>query len=286
MGEAQAVPPEEQERIAARIAQHVGRNVLLFQQLESQCKLLLSACVRSGTLDELQYLGLRHDDDVALATLGQVIRRLGEQVFATPPEMQADASAPDAIRVKFTHTFEPHPDRPRDLPDMVDRWLKLVVERNELVHHFLDRWPAGSRIDALPSLDAQADAIKRAIAEVRSFLASHQAMAERLATPEMQRSLAQSLLAGAALERAVELAERARGRGDWLHVSAVLSSIGQEPLLRAAREAGGVGRGEGWLLDLLRSQPGTFEVTTEPRPGGGTLNRYRLRAAAATPTRP
>jgi len=103
----------------------VGRNVLLFQQMEHILKYLVANGSISGYSSELLSRHEKHKDSVSKRTLGMVV---GDFLDNAEP-----AATPDELREPhFAFTYSP--EITIETRAEVE---SLVLERNKLIHHFL-----------------------------------------------------------------------------------------------------------------------------------------------------
>ena len=164
----------------------VGRNVLLFQQLEGVLKYLVSHGTFSAYQSELISKFKRQKKSVSKRTLGMVV---GD--FLSDPE---PTPAPEKLRephIIFRFTFEMQEDIKAQIEELVD-------ERNHLVHHFLEgfdtssveRWSAASA-----SLDLQQEKLNRTkkyLQDLAQALSDgRKELAERMMTEEFRQQFNQ-----------------------------------------------------------------------------------------------
>ena len=152
------------------VEQKVGRNVLQFQELELKLKALLSLSKIEGTLSELAARLDKRGNKIKSKTMGQLASQYTDEVLNLQDELPQD---PDDLKEAFL--------RFRFWLDLDDELLKsrtkelteLVSERNDLVHHFLQRnilESKESRDQALNYLDQQHKKIQSEIRHIDSQL--------------------------------------------------------------------------------------------------------------------
>lgn len=123
------------------VLRKIGRNVVLFQELEAILKFLAVAQRSSTPVTQLREDRARRAATVGKRTLGQVHQLLQESMYSPAP---AESSAPESIvEPWFTFAFRIEADADADA-DALEGSRKslsvLIEERNELVHHLLIRW--------------------------------------------------------------------------------------------------------------------------------------------------
>lgn len=141
----------------------IGRNILLFQRLENNLKLLVTHGRLSGFASQLQSTQLKHAEAVGKQTLGMVIGQFFEQQFSTPigdEELLKPLKEP-----YFEYTIK-YFSETKTAEIKMEKLAILVANRNELVHHFLNR----IKQDSLDSLLEAGDYLDRQHQEVISEL--------------------------------------------------------------------------------------------------------------------
>jgi hypothetical protein len=137
----------------------IGRNLLNFQQLENLLKFLVTHGEISGYASQLKLKQLKRSEAVGKQTLGKVAGQFFEQNFSA---CEGDEQLPEAVKEPYFRArfqFDTESTNPKDKEERLSR---LVVARNELVHHFLDRINPTSKkslIEASDYLDSQREKI-------------------------------------------------------------------------------------------------------------------------------
>ena len=146
----------------------IGRNVVLFQELENILKFLASAQHPSMPLSEAKATREVRAASIRVKTLGQVAGQVVEELFAVSDE---ESSAPAKITEPWL-AFSFRIDGDSAEIEENRRTLKaLIEERNDLVHHVLSRWnlhDAESCRALSTELDEQR---RRIIAEIERYRA-------------------------------------------------------------------------------------------------------------------
>ncbi len=124
-------------QIRNEVSRKIGRNVVLFQELESVLKFLASAQQPSMPMSKAKATREDRAESIRIKTLGQVAGLVVEELFAAP---DSESSAPDEITERWLgFAFRIEGD-PGDLEESRRTLKALIDERNELVHHLLSRW--------------------------------------------------------------------------------------------------------------------------------------------------
>jgi hypothetical protein len=274
-------PPSHRDpALRAEIERRVGRNVLLYQAIEHAITALLTSAVVESTDDGLDAAALTSRSEWAhKLTLGTVVGEAFKQVLtANPAELETPSE--DELRVRSRFSIE----LPDDHLESLQRRIALVVEeRNDLAHHFLQRW-RDRRSDedsraALAELDdrhQRAEALHTEIVGLlRSSLAARQEAAEYLASARGQLEMDFLLLEMGLVQRLVERA----ASGKWTSLGRAGSWLSSTVPVEA-----GIYRrcyGNEWLQHLLAAHESVFEWRQAPTPSAGAAEidrwQYRLR---------
>lgn len=118
------------------VLRKIGRNVVLFQQLEVMLKLLVTHGGFSGYARDLEDIKKQHKAKVMKQTLGQVAGQFLENTYGEYPE--TDDELPE-LKEKGGHisfSFRIESDEDYYLKTK-ENLTKIVKERNDLIHNFL-----------------------------------------------------------------------------------------------------------------------------------------------------
>lgn len=141
MDEVTTVPSDDVPAIQHRVQRKLGRCLLRLQQYEQLLKAIVPHCEMLGPADRLLII---REQKIACAqkkTMGTLIGMLTES-FLTPPhtneeESQTDPDVGDQIWLRYGYQLE----MPAEYYEAMKADLKQLVNlRNELVHHFIDRF--------------------------------------------------------------------------------------------------------------------------------------------------
>ncbi|WOJ97975.1 hypothetical protein R0137_05215 [Congregibacter brevis] len=128
----------------------VGRNILLLQQIERQLKFIVAHSAISGDQSTLLPNLERKKTSVGKRTLGMVSRD-----FINGPLAQTSPDEFSGFHISYKFEYELS-------EQAIDQLESLIVERNKLVHHFLEEVDFDSTIsleEAADSLDASKETI-------------------------------------------------------------------------------------------------------------------------------
>lgn len=119
------------------VLRKIGRNLMLFQQLEYRLKYIVANGNISGYASQLKEKQLKHASSVNTKTMGQLIGHYMDSVYSDPDE-QIDESE-DVNETYFSFSFKLETEAAH-YDSMKDNLTQLLSERNELVHHLLPQF--------------------------------------------------------------------------------------------------------------------------------------------------
>lgn len=258
------------------VLRRIGRNVVIFQQVEHLLKFLNAHSEVIGPASQLSARLELRVAAVQKSTMGELAGKPVSSVLQT----QAERTAPDEIEEPwFGFRFTVGADA--EFVDHHDQEMQaLVGARNDLIHHFLPRWQSAANGDtdsALQYLNAQrADALRmleRLQGWAESLKVGRQQAAAYLASAEGNRQMELAFLQGSRLVALLgEIALRTARPDGWT----LLCTAGQLIKREAPNE-----------LDELRKRFGCqnlkgvllacelFDVHEEPTTAG-TRTLYRI----------
>lgn len=136
-------PPENVITLQREVQRKFGRNLLRLQQYEKLVKILVAEQSVAGNVNDLHYVRKVQYESVTNKTLGQVVGKLGGNFIAPAistsdhednDEAMCDPTQP-WMKISFRIEFSEN-----DFKRTQQKLADLVVMRNELVHHFLDKY--------------------------------------------------------------------------------------------------------------------------------------------------
>jgi hypothetical protein len=259
------------------VQRRVGRNLIIFQQVEHALKFLTThARFRAPASEFAERFG-RHAETIQRKSMGELAGKL----VGTVLQPDEDDAAPDAIdeawfgfRFMIETDTETVARHEAELKELIDR-------RNELVHHFLPRWQAAATGDSdttLAWLDMQREAalaiLERLQGWARTVETARREQAAFFASEEGQRQMELLFLRSTRLVVMLGQIAMATPRADgWT----LLSSAGQLIKREAPGELEGLRErfGKPNLKAVLVATE-LFDVTDEATAGGGTRTIYRI----------
>jgi hypothetical protein len=260
----------------------IGRNVVLFQELENILKFLATAQHPSMPLGRAQATREHRAESVRIKTLGQVAGQVVEELYAGS---HAESSAPAEISEPWlAFSFRIAAD-PTDVEESRKSLKALIEERNDLVHHLLSRWNLHEP-DSCNALSAELDEQRRRIlAEIEKYRVYANTLRE--AAKELQAFIdsddgkrrfdvmfLQNSRGGYLAILLAQIAMIHARTDGWTLLSvagAQLRSLIPEEFTKLKRE-----HGEGSLHKLVAAID-LFDIQSENTPNGGTRAIYRTR---------
>jgi hypothetical protein len=111
----------------------LGRNVLHFQRLEVQLKLLVLFCDFQSPLDQFAANRKKRAESIRMKTMGTVVSELHERLYGKPTDPQTSKALTEAsLAIGFRVDADP-----KYLVQQKQKLNALVVERNRLIHQDL-----------------------------------------------------------------------------------------------------------------------------------------------------
>jgi len=259
------------------VFRRIGRNLLLFQNIEHLLKQLMASSRLEGTVHSMQANFDERRTRIHRQTLGQLAGQFADDVLADAGEREAPENIDEAW---FSFGFTIQADSA--FVEQHTAEMKAIVDaRNDLIHHFLPRWsPASedSTREALAYLDAQRAQALPMRDRLRGFVTSLQeatkAHAEYFSSPEGARQLELQWLRHSRLVLMLgEIATKTDRPDGWM-VLATAANVIQK---REPEELTDLGNrfGHRTLKKLLLATE-LFDVEEETTPNGGRRTIYRI----------
>jgi hypothetical protein len=172
------------------VLRRIGRNLIIFQQIEHFLKLLLANHKNAGTMEDYATNLQVNTECINKKTLGHLIEKYGNEVL-----QDAGAEVPDEERPADWFAFSFRVSGDAAFIESMRRDLKQMTDgRNDLVHHFLPRWQLGNEEvlnEALTYLDAQREKVlpmhEHLRATVQHLLDSTKLLGEFIASPDYEK---------------------------------------------------------------------------------------------------
>lgn len=135
------------------VLRKIGRNMMLFQQLEHLLKFIIANGSFSGYASELSLKKEQKAVSVQKQTMGQLV---GQYLETTNPENQELSDEPEELKEAF-FSFKFHTECDAVYYETKkDALAQMVSDRNELVHHMLPKFNTNS-IESCIQIDKQLD---------------------------------------------------------------------------------------------------------------------------------
>jgi hypothetical protein len=132
---------EELEKLRNEVLRKIGRNVMLFQQIEYMLKFLLTNGKHCGYVSELKKNQELRAATFHKQTMGKVVGQFLESTFTGSEESTSMPEELKEVWISFNLKIESddihYEERKKALASLVDN-------RNELIHHLLPKWKLNS----------------------------------------------------------------------------------------------------------------------------------------------
>jgi hypothetical protein len=215
------------------VLRKIGRNVLLFQQMELALKALVGTFNISGYASELKAKQASKIESIKTQTMGQLI---GEYAEHNSLDQNDNNGEPENLKKPyFSLSFRVETDIETHTKQKA-LMASIVKERNDLIHHFLPTYESTS-INGCKSahnrLDEQADRVRTEINNFRAILTSfdeaRKDMADFLGSKEGKEYIVSSFAEQSSLASILVDLTQTKARADgWLELSKAASIINVE----------------------------------------------------------
>lgn len=257
----------------------IGRNLLLFQQVEILLKFLLAnASIETGPSGPPARLRTRQEA-LKTKTLGQVSGQFFEELRTGPFELPSEEHITE---IRIRSSFHISPDDAARLISLEEKFEAMTSERNELVHHFLERCNLSERSSietALLRLDEQRGRALPLHQELQrlhdSLIEGRKLLVSFFQSPEGEAAIRLMHLQSSRIVTLLANAAQKLARDDgWTLLSSAgrfVSTEDPEQLPMIKRRFGHRG------LQSLIAAAEIFELYEEATPGGGKRTLYRIK---------
>lgn len=143
----------ELEVVRNEVMRKMGRNLLLFQQIERMLKVLIANNSLAGYVHELPAKKKRQEERVEKQTMGSLVGAFLEDALTDKGRPREEPE--DLAGLWFSIGFGLEVDNAY-YEERKSALAAAVAERNELVHHFLPRWDLMS-MDSMQAADEYLD---------------------------------------------------------------------------------------------------------------------------------
>jgi hypothetical protein len=258
------------------VLKKIGRNVLLFQELEYLLKYLVAKSAISGYVSELISQEEKRRATISKQTMGQLI---GQYIEISNPETREVLEEPKNLKqeqfiwVKFGFGDS------SDYDTKKKALAKLVDDRNELIHHLLpqfDRNSIESCLQIEKKLDEQRDNIVREINNVKWEIdALHKVAKETMLffnSPEMRKEIELSFRRSHLIWLLSDIAKQIARPDGWTPIDRVGHLIKQ----RVPKEIASLKEYFGYKsLKVFILEAKIFDIYEEPTNNGSNRILYR-----------
>ncbi|HMW40544.1 MAG TPA: hypothetical protein PKD57_14150 [Saprospiraceae bacterium] len=267
------------QNLDAEVLRKIGRNLLIFQQIEYMLKRILGNSRVQGYVHELAINKENRVNGIQKDMLGQLFQRYKDEILSNPDEEQQGPS--DLHKPWISSCFKTIGDD-GFYKRQCQSYEMVREERNKLVHNFLPYWRPDSQenlIEAMSYLDGQREKILPVWEHLKSvyedFNQVRQAQARFLASEEFGQQLALLYLQASPLITLFgDIASRNAGADGWV----CLAYAGRLAHKNAPDDVANMKtkyRYRSFKKLLVASE--CFEIFDEPLPNGRFRTFYRLR---------
>lgn len=266
------------EEAKDQVLRSIGRNMLLFQQMEQALKALVSVSSISGYLSEFKSKQDSKRESVKTQTMGQLV---GQYIENNSPEQNDNNDEPENVKEPYISlSFRIETDIENHTKQKA-LMASIVEDRNNLIHHFLPTFvptSISSCIAAQKRLDEQANRVRTEVNNFRAILKSfdqgRRLMASLFASEEFQNHQEASWTQQSTLAKIlIDLAQNKARKDGWMVLNKAVSIINTE----SPEELKNIKINHGCkkLKDMMIKAE-LFDFSEEQTAKGGTRVLYRL----------
>jgi len=262
------------------VLRKVGRNVVLFQQLEQLLKFVVANGNLSGFASELNELKKQKAEKVSKQTMGALV---GQYVENSNPESDSSSNEPEVLDeayLSFSFNIECDGDYYERKKEAL---AQLVSERNDLIHHLLPRFDMKS-VESCETLgkelDVQGESIRLEIKNLQAMAKAlndgRKEIADFLQSTKGKKEFELSFLRQSRLVLMLgDIATQMNREDGW----ALISTAGHLIKEHAPEELEQMKEMHGYssLMKLIQASE-VFDIHEEATPKGGARILYRLKA--------
>lgn len=269
----------ETDKAKNELLQKIGRNLLLFQKLETLLKSLVISSRSESDSTGLTEKSQKRKDGIQKVTLGSVAQQYLNDVHANSESNVPTEENSGSIRMITRFSLQ---RSPVELAGKEQSFQSLVSERNEFVHHLLPSIDFSS-VDSMTALgerlDSQRERVKAEIDEAENILQSFNSIiadvkkifASDLVITALHASILSTSPIVALLREIASDPEREDGWTLLSHAGHVLHKALPEDMQSLKSTYGEKN------LKAIMVKSGNFEFKDEPTQKGGILSLYRNR---------
>lgn len=261
------------------VLRRVGRNLVIFQQIEQFLKLLLANHKNAGTPANYAVNLQKQAECINRKMLGHLVEKYGTEVLE-----DAGAEVPEVERPDNWFAFSFRVSGDTVFVETMRRDLKLMSdERNDLVHHFLPRWQPGNDDvlqEALAYLDGEREKVLPMHEHLRNTVQllheSSKALSDFIASPEYEKQTELMWLQASPLVSLFcDVATQYHRKDGWTYLAQAGDLAAKElpDEVKALKERYGFK-----TLKKLLVGSEMFEIFDEPLVTGAFRTLYKVRA--------
>ncbi|MEQ1559889.1 MAG: L-threonylcarbamoyladenylate synthase [Methyloglobulus sp.] len=267
------------DKVKNEVLRKIGRNVILFQDIERMLKFLTIAGSHFGYLSELPALLQRKADTIQKLTMGQAAGLFLGNMYSDIEEYKETEEELKEIRLSFQFNVKCDGSSFETKKQMLS---SIVADRNELIHHFLSKYnlqTIESCLEAEECLDQQRDKIlpqhKELLNLVKYLRETLKEYDELVNSEEFQKQLELVNVRQSIVVQLLEDVSKQMARPDgW----ALLSLAGQLVKQHAPEELVAFNKKHGSItLKKTIVATGLFDLKEESTSKGGVRLLYKLK---------
>ena len=267
------------EEFVDDVLRKVGRNVVLFQQLERLLKFVIANSNLAGFSSELRRLKQEQESKVHKQTLGTLVGQYSE---ISSPDSNAQSTEPEDLHETFI-SFSFRIERDEDCYESQKEILaQLVSDRNDLIHHLLPRFDINSAESCetlSEELDQQAEKIRLEINTMQStaeaLYKGREKLGSYLQSEQCKNEIELAFIRQSRLVLILsDIATQISREDGW----ALMSTAGHIIKQHAPEELESMKEKYGYnsLMKLIQASE-LFDLYEEVTPKGGSRILYRLK---------
>ena len=257
------------------VLRKIGRNVILFQQMEHLLKYLAVVGNFSSYASQLESNFEKSFETIKKQTMGTVVKQFVENTFNNADETTDELTELKEIRIGFKFSIKLDDERYNKRKTEL---ASIVAERNELIHNLLPKWDmnsleSGKEIER--SLDQQRDNILPELDVLKGFIVAIGEYLSFLKSDEGNKEFMLSLVRQSQLVAwFFDMAEQRARPDGWV----VFQSTEQYIRQQVPEEFANLKERFGYetVKELLQATE-FFDMGEEPTKKGGVRILYRIK---------
>jgi hypothetical protein len=263
------------EKLKDEVLRKIGRNAMLFQQMEHMLKALLTYGNVSGYASELQIIQKQRIATIGKQTMGQVLGEFLENAFLTSEETKNEPEELKEEWLSMRFTIECDESHYKERKTTL---ASIVAERNDLIHHLLPKWNLDSYESGLTTgqyLDEQREKILPELDYLKAKITTFQEIANFILSDEGKKQFELSCLRHSQLVAWLFESAQQNVRADnWVVLDTAIQFIRQH----APEQLTDLYKRHGYkkLKDIMIATE-YFDISEELTNKGGICVLYRIK---------